>query len=354
MRLHKRKSSGIRTRVNPRLHGSDEARALHKEAPAIDMHADPLLWNRFVGYDLNKRHSPPLPRAALGGHVDVPRLHEGGVGAMFFGLVALPGMDRKPSRTCEKQLDALYDAAEASNKRLFVATSAEDVQRAHRDGSVAALLGIEGAHSLEGKLETLEHFARRGVRYLGLLHFSANACGAPALGLGSDKSKGLTKFGQDTVKLCEELGVIVDLAHINRKGFFDACTLATKPMIVSHTGLAGVHDIWRNIDDEQLRAVANTGGIAGVIFVPEFLGRDGLDAVVDHLLHIVNVAGEDAPALGSDWDGFVRPIRGLEEVNKLPDLTDAMLARGVKPSVVRKILRENALRVLREVPPRVA
>lgn len=325
---------------------------MHAEAPAIDLHADPLLWNRFLGYDLNKRHSPPLPRAVLGGHVDVPRLLEGGVGGMFFGLVALPGMDRKPGRTCEKQLNALYDAAEASAGRLFVATDARDIERAHREGSVAALLGIEGAHSLEGDLTNLERFAKRGVRYLGLLHFSANECGAPALGLGSDRSLGLTNFGRDTVRRCEELGVIVDLAHINRKGFMDACALATRPLIVSHTGLAGVHEIWRNIDDEQLRAVANTGGVAGVIFVPDYLGRDGLDAVVDHLLHIVNVAGEDAPALGSDWDGFVRPIRGLEEVSKLPDLTDALLRRGVSATVVRKILRENALRVIRDVPPR--
>lgn len=271
---------------------------------------------------------------------------------MFFGLVALPGMDRHPSRTCEKQLDALVDAADASQGRLFIATSAEDVERAHREGRIAALLGVEGGHSLEGRVESLDRFAARGVRYLGLLHFSKNECGAPAMGLGSDKSQGLTQFGHEVVRRCEELGVIVDLAHINRKGFFDACEASTKPMIVSHTGLAGVYPIWRNIDDDQLRRVAQTGGVAGVIFVPDYLGRDGLDAVVDHLLHIVNVAGEDAPALGSDWDGFVRPTRGLEEACKLPDLTDAMLARGMSERVVRKILRENALRVLREVPPR--
>ncbi len=353
MCLHAKNGACNRRRLvtNP-LHGSDQARALHAEAPAIDLHADPLLWNRFLGYDLNKRHSPPLPRAVLGGHVDVPRMQEGGVGGMFFGLVALPGMDRRPRLTCEKQLDALVDAADRSEGRLFIATHADEVERAHREGRIAALLGVEGAHSLEGDINNVDRFAERGVRYLGLLHFSANECGAPALGLGSDRTAGLSSFGHDVVTRCESLGVIVDLAHINRKGFMDACAHATRPMIVSHTGLAGVYPIWRNIDDEQLKAVADTGGVAGVIFVPDYLGKDGLDAVVDHLLHIINVAGEDAPALGSDWDGFVRPIRGLEEVSKLPDLTDALLRRGVSHTTIRKILRENALRVLRDVPPR--
>lgn len=333
----------------PRLHGSDAARALHREAPAIDLHADPLIWTRLWGYDLNKRHKPPLPRGALFGHEDVPRMIEGGMGAQFFGLVSFPRFDRDLEATVHHQIDLLERSAAASGGVLQMARSGADVDRVDGEGGLAALMGIEGAHALGGRIEALDRFAARGVRYLGLLHFSANECGAPAMGMGRDRDRGLTAFGRDVVARCEELGVIVDLAHINKRGFMDACAMARRPLIVSHTGVAGVNDMWRNVDDEQLRAVADLGGVVGVIFAPQFLGGSGIDAVVDHLVHILDVVGEDGPALGSDWDGFIVPTRGLEEASKLPDLTDALLARGVPAATVRKILRDNALRVLRDV-----
>jgi membrane dipeptidase len=145
--------------------------------------------------------------------------------------------------------------------------------------------------------------------------------------------------------------MIVDLAHINRRGFFDALAIATKPAMVSHTGVAGAHAHWRNIDDEQLRAVADNGGCVGIIFAREYLGGVSLDAVVDHLVHVIDVAGEDVPALGSDFDGFVRPPEGLEDVGALPNLTVRLAARGVPPRVLEKILGGNVLRVLDAIPP---
>jgi membrane dipeptidase len=335
-----------------RSHGSDEAWAIHAEAPAIDLHADPLLWSRFLDYDLNRRHRPPLPYGWLGGHVDVPRMLEGGMGGQFFGLVSLPVLDLDLAGIIHDQIDRLERAAAQSGGKLRLARGADEVVEAARDGAIAALLGIEGAHCLGGRIDRLDRFAARGVRYLGLLHFTANELGRPAQGAGRDDSLGLTELGRDVIARCEELGVIVDLAHINKKGFMEACAMATRPMYVTHTGVSGVNDMWRNIDDEQLRAVARKGGAVGVIFCPAFLGKDGIGAVVDHLAHIVNVAGDDVPALGSDWDGFIRPTKGLEEASKLPDLTDAMIARGMPRVTIRKILRDNALRVIREVPPR--
>jgi membrane dipeptidase len=331
------------------LHGSQAARDLHRAAPAIDLHADPLLWARLVGYDLNRTHRPPFPWAWFGGHTDVPRMIEGGLGAQFFGLVSLPYLDRDLAAACDRQIDLLESTCAASEGRLRLCRTAAEVDAARAEDAIAGLLGIEGAHCLKGDLTRLDRFAARGVRYLGLLHFTANECGAPAYGKGADDDRGLTDFGRDVVARCEELGVIVDLAHINRRGFMDACAMATRPPIVSHTGVAGVYPMWRNIDDEQLRTVADLGGVVGVIFCPRYLGRDGIDAVVDHLLHIVDVGGADVAALGSDWDGFIRPTRGLEEVSKLPALTDALLARGVDELTIRKLLRENAMRVLREV-----
>ena len=166
-----------------------------------------------------------------------------------------------------------------------------------------------------------------------------------------DDTQGLTRFGKDVIAAMNEHGMIVDLAHLNRKGFFEALELSTTPPIVSHTGVAGVLEHWRNIDDEQIRAVADRGGVVGVIFAPKFLGGDDLAAVCDHLAHIVKVGGEDVPALGSDYDGMVKPPRGLEDVSDLPKLTAALLDRGISRAAVKKLLGENALRVLADVPP---
>ncbi len=329
--------------------GSEKARAIHAEHPAIDLHADSLMWTRWVGYDLLAHHEPPLPRAALGGHVDVPRLREGGAGAQFFGLVSLPvnARARGLARVIDEQIDALEATMERSGGALRLARTAEDVEACRRDGAVAALLGIEGAHALEGDLDRLDAFARRGVRYLGLLHFSANEAGSPAYGRGKSDD-GLTPWGKALVERCEAAGVIVDLAHINRAGFLDACAQAKKPPIVSHTGVLGAFEHWRNIDDAQLRAVADKGGCVGVIFCPRFVGGEGLEPVVRHFLHILDVVGEDAAALGSDWDGFIVPTQELKDPRGLPLLTDALLAAGVSERAIGKILRENAMRVLAE------
>jgi membrane dipeptidase len=306
------------------------------------------MWSSWLGYDLHEAHEPPLWRAALGGHVDVPRMRQGGVGAQCFGLASLPvaGRVRGLARVVSEQIDVLVETIARRPADLRLARTGADIDACRRDGAVAALLGIEGAHALDGDLDQVDAFARRGVRYLGLLHFSANEAGYPAYGLGRHDGDGLTAWGFDLVRRCEAAGVLVDLAHINRRGFLDACAVATRPPIVSHTGVLGAFEHWRNIDDAQLRAVAEKGGVVGVIFYPRYLGGDGLEPVVKHLLHIIDVVGEDAPALGSDWDGFIIPTRELADPRGLPLLTDALLAAGVSERVIGKILRGNVLRVL--------
>jgi membrane dipeptidase len=329
--------------------GSPEAQALHAVHPAIDLHADTLMWSRWLGYDLHARHTPPLPKAALGGHVDLPRMRDGGMGAQFFGLVSLPISDRARgvARAIDEQIDALDEAIQRRHGLRLVRTAGE-VEACRQDGVLGALLGIEGAHALEGDLTKLASFARRGVRYLGLLHFSSNEAGYPAYGRGRNDELGLTHWGRELVSLCETEGVLVDLAHINRRGFLDACSMAKKPLIVSHTGVLGAFEHWRNIGDDQLRAVADKGGCVGVIFCPRFVGGDGLDPVVSHVKHILNVVGEDVPALGSDWDGFIVPTKPLQDPRGLPLLTDALLAAGISERVIGKILRENVMRVLND------
>jgi membrane dipeptidase len=336
--------------LRPVLADLDPAvQALRSEKVAIDLHADTPVLLR-LGYDLGVRHDPILPRAAAGFHVDVPRLREGGIGAQFFGLPSWPiRWPWGPGSTVDRLLDALERAAQRHVSDFALVHTAAEVRAARAAGKIAGLRGIEGAHALEGRLDRVAHFAARGVAYLGLLHFTANEAGAPAFGSGRDATRGLTDFGRELVDELNRCRVIADLAHINRAGFLEAAARSRAPVLVSHTGVSGVHRHWRNIDDDQIRAVAESGGCIGVIYSRRYLGADDLDGVCDHIEHIVRVGGEDAPALGSDWDGFVTPPEGLEDASQLPNLTAALLRRGLSEHVVRKILGDNALRVLEAV-----
>ena len=325
-----------------------QARALLAAHPPIDLHADTLMWSRWLGYDLCLRHEPPLWRAAFGGHVDLPRLRDGGMGAQFFSLVSIPlarGM-RGMARVVFEQIDILDATLARVPSKLRLVRTAAELEACRREGIVGALLGIEGAHALEGDIDTIERFARRGVRYLGLVHFTANEAAYPDHGLGQRAQAGLTRWGFDLVRRCEAIDVLVDLSHLNRRGFMDACSVATRPVIVSHTGVTGAFAHWRNIDDAQLRAVAATGGVVGVVFFPMYLGGDGFDPLIKHLKHIVNVCGEDTAALGSDWDGLIVPSSPLRDPRSIPRLTQALLDAGLGEPVVAKILRTNVLRVL--------
>ncbi|MFI8977326.1 dipeptidase [Nocardia asteroides] len=327
---------------------SQEARQVHQGAVVIDMHADtPKLLAR--GYDLTRRHHPIWPINRFAGHVDLPRMREGGLAAQWFGMWTSPYPRRGAAAEIHRQLDALSALARTQPQQFRLATTSTEICEAHAAGISVGLRGIEGGQALEGRLDNLVAFAQRGVRYLGLMHFSRNEIGYPAMGIGRDRDRGLTSFGHEVVEACNELGVLVDLAHINRPGFFDAMARARGPVIVSHTGVAGIRALWRNIDDEQIRAVADTGGIIGIIFSPAYIGGD-LEAVVDHLLHVIDVGGADAVALGSDWDGFIRPARGLESPAQLPDLTEALLRRGLNPDTIHRLLGGNALRVLDALP----
>ena len=329
----------------------DEARAFHDEICVLDLHADTAKLMDKLGYDLAARHERPMPTMAnVFGHVDLPRMRDGGVAGQFFSFWTAPIPERGCTRSVTKQLDALDVAMQKHPSELGWTRTGADVRAAKAAGKISALGGIEGGQALEGQLETIEAFSRRGVRYLGLLHFSKNAIGRPAKGRGMDASEGLTAFGRDVVRECERTGVIVDLAHINRRGFMDALELATLPAMVSHTGVLGVHEHWRNIDDEQIRAVANNGGCIGIIFSRRYLGSASIESVVDHIKHVIDVAGEDVPALGSDFDGFVVPPIGLEDVSTMPNLTVALSRRGIPTRVLEKILGGNVLRVLDAVP----
>ena len=331
----------------------DEARAFHDEVCVIDLHADtPKLMDK-LGFDIGERHERPMPRMAnMLGHVDIPRLRDGGMAAQFFAFWTwpkkIPGTQPSCTQSVVDQLDAIDEAIAKYPSDLVWTRTGAEIRAAKAAGKIGVLGGIEGGHALEGKVENIEMFSRRGVRYLGPLHLWPNALGGSSR--QPKRDDGLTALGREVIRECERTGVIVDLAHINRRGFFEAMAITTLPLMVTHTGVAGVHEMWRNIDDEQIRAVADRGGCIGIIFARNYLGGKSIEAVVDHIVHVIDVAGEDVPALGSDFDGFVVPPEGLEDIAEMPNLTVALSRRGIPPRVLEKILGGNVLRVLDAVP----
>jgi len=346
----------------------DEARAMHDECCVIDLHADTPKLMHKLGYDLAARHDRTIPkRLNILGHVDIPRLREGGVAAQFFAFWTwprpVPGAERSATKSLLGQLDALDAAVAKHPDQLMWTRTGAEVRAAKAAGKIAVLGGIEGGHALEGRIESIEMFSRRGVRYLGPLHLWPNALGGTSRPVRKDgpfgwmargrkpkRDDSLSVHGRDVIRECERCGVIVDLAHINRRGFFEALELMETPPMVTHTGVNGVHVSWRNLDDEQIRAIADRGGAIGIIFARQHLGGRSIEAVVDHIKHVLDVAGEDVPALGSDFDGFVTPTEGLEDVAAMPNLTVALSRRGIAPRVIEKIIGGNVLRVLDAVP----
>src|SRR5215813_1193174 len=209
----------------------DEARALHTESCVLDLHADTAKLLDKLGYDLAERHDRVMPRLAnLVGHVDLPRLRDGGVAGQFFAFWTWPVPERGCTKSVMKQLDALDAAIAAHPTEIRWTRTGADIKAAKAAGAIAALGGIEGGQALEGDLAAVEAFSRRGVRYLGLLHLWANKLGQT--GRKGDQSLGLTGWGREVLRECERCGVIVDLAHINRVGFMEAVDLATQPLMV--------------------------------------------------------------------------------------------------------------------------
>jgi membrane dipeptidase len=325
---------------------TEEARALHDSALVIDLHADTLIPMRAIGYDIAERHAPFLLTGRLFGHCDLPRFAEGGVTGQFFGLVTSPLPEHGCAEACFDQIRLLRQAADDHPDKLRIVWSNDDLDRARRDGALAAWLGMEGAHNLEGDPENVGRFAKAGVRYIGLAHFSKNGVCCPSKGLGADDSAPLTTLGHEVVEAMGEHRVIVDLSHVGRRAWFDVARRARGPLIVSHTGVAGVTPHWRNIDDEQLRAVADSDGVVGIIFARRFVGGDGIEAVLAHMEHVRATVGARHVGLGSDYDGAVVPVRGLEDVAAMPRITDGLLRRGWPEEDIRAALGENVRRVV--------
>jgi membrane dipeptidase len=320
--------------------------SLHDDSIVIDLHTDSLVQARAVGYRLEARHHNAILERLGFYHADLPRLREGGVTAQFFGVVTFPLPQWGCVDACLRQIDRLRDVVEEN--ALIWARTADDVRRAKREGRLAVFAGVEGGHNLEGRLANLRTLDVAGVRYLGLSHFTSNAVCAPSGGAGANERAPLTDFGREVVRKMNDRRMIVDLAHVGRAAFLEACTRSIRPVIVSHTGISAVRPLWRNLDDEQIRAVAATGGAIGIIFAWRFLGerRGGVEMLAPHFEHVRSLVGARHLALGSDFDGAIEPLRGLENVSKLPAVTELLERLRWSEDEIRGVLGENVLRVL--------
>ena len=333
---------------------SQQALDIHAETPVADLHIDMLLTNFLFGYDLEKRHKNKIPYSPLVNHTDFPRLKDVGVRIAGLGLVCAPLNALKKTRfkQIRSQINYLKGIVSRRPDEINILLDLGKLDEMEKNNGISCLLGIEGAHALCGDLGLVDTYYNMGVRYMTLAHFSGNeACNCPK-GIYNNNAAGLTDFGRKLVDRIHELGMILDVAHTDRTAFFEAIERSKQPVIVSHTGFAGVYDHWRNIDDEQLEAVAKVGGVAGIMFSPHFLGGSNfrpLSDVADHIMHAVKVVGPEHVAIGSDLDGWLWTMpEGFSDVGDLPLITDDLLERGMSEADVKKILGENVDRVVKK------
>jgi membrane dipeptidase len=354
------------TRQKPPYNASDRARALHKTLLVADLHADSLLWNRDL-----------LARASRG-HVDIPRLAEGGVALQNFTVVTkvpygsnyesnsgssdeitpLAVAERWPLASWRSlkeralfQARKLDDAAARSGGRFVVIRTQGDLaaflERRKNDARlVAGLLGIEGAHALDGDVNNVDTLFDAGFRTMAPTHFFDNEWGGSAHGLNKT---GLTDKGREMIRRMEARGMLVDVAHAAPRTIDDVLAVATRPVIDTHTGVRGTCDNLRNLSDEELRGIAATGGLVGIGYWDTATCGTDARAVARSIRYAANVAGVRAVALGSDFDGAVtEPF----DTTGVVEITDALLAEGFGEDEIRMIMGGNVIRLLAETLPR--
>eukprot|EP01087_Luapelamoeba_hula_P024603 TRINITY_DN9434_c0_g1_i1.p1 TRINITY_DN9434_c0_g1~~TRINITY_DN9434_c0_g1_i1.p1 ORF type:complete len:460 (-),score=57.98 TRINITY_DN9434_c0_g1_i1:30-1253(-) len=351
---------------------SEDAMDLYKKSWIVDMHADTLLWP-----------SRDITQKSDAGHVDIPRLLEASVALQAFTIVtAVPAgqnieRNNAPSALTDTltfktiaegwgyksitsraertlfQARRLYDvAARLRNDTLFVIESASQLRdymklRESRGNTVTAgFLGIEGLHALDGDLANVDVFFNAGIRMMGPAHFFDNEVGGSAHGAVKG---GLTPFGRSVIRRMEELNVIVDLAHASASVIDDVLGMATRPVVISHTGVRGVCNNTRNLSDKHIRGIAKTGGLVSIAyFKPAICGDDPLASIVQSIQYVADLVGIEYVALGSDFDGAVAtPF----DTTGLPHITQALLDLGFSKRDIQSVMGENARTVLLKALP---
>ncbi|MFO8057507.1 MAG: dipeptidase [bacterium] len=328
---------------------------LHREAVVCDLHADTQFMITYMGYDMAKRHRSvdwgPAGVLPIFSDIDIPRLREGGIDLFNMAICPSPKTNKVPGATgfVRRSLDALDRMADENSDKLAVARSPEEARQIIRSGRIAILLAVEGGQGINNDLAVLDEFYQRGVRYMTLTHAKSLAWAESANPGEETDFNGLTSFGKKVVRKMEKMGMMIDLAHVSERTFWATLDTVDCPVIVTHAGARGAGDHYRNLTDEQILAVADRGGVIGVIFHADYLDPQGekpRDAalVADHIDYIKELAGVDVIALGSDYDGGVNIPPELGHAGRLPALTAELVRRGYTETEIKKILGENFLR----------
>ena len=318
--------------------------SLHFDALVIDGHCDSIgdqLENdRWLGDRSDK------------GHIDLPRLREGGIDAQFFACYVPTPFQRHGAFThAMDRLDQLLLLEERLPEQFILVRRADDLARAKATGKIAGIAGLEGAEALDASIGALRQFYRLGVRNLGLAwNYRNAACDGVA---ESRTNGGLTEFGVKVVEECNRLGMLLDVSHLSPAGVADVLAVSRQPIIASHSNAYALCDHPRNLTNAQMEAIAARGGVIGVTFVNAFLNRENpeattVDDVVAHIEYMLGVVGPDHISIGSDFDGCTTPT-DLNDATSYPLITQKLVERGHDPKVIRKILGENLLRVIRTV-----
>lgn len=366
---------------------TEEGWRVHRSALLVDGHND-LPWQfrkqndlSFLTIDLLK------PQKAL--MTDIPRLKRGGVGAQFWSafVPAETGKAKTAVRMTLEQIDAIHRMVKAYPETFEMASTAEDVVRIHKKGKIASLIGVEGGHSIDNSLGVLRTYYDLGVRYMTLTHSETLDWADSA----TDKPRhhGLTPFGEEVVREMNRLGMLVDISHVSAETMRHALRVTKAPVIASHSSAYALANHPRNVPDDVLRLVKKNGGVVMINFYPGFILPEGARAtkevfeamrklrerypadkdfeaaaaqwykdhpmpagsvhnVVDHIEHVIKVAGVDHVGLGSDFDGIERVPRQLEDVSCYPFITQELLNRGHSKEEIHKVLGGNVLRALRQ------
>jgi len=368
----------------------EKARKLHFSSILVDTHDDTTQLLLDPKFDLGDRHTS--------GSIDIPRVREGGLGAIFFSIW-IPSKVTGPTAVQKalEQIEAVREQVCKHPKDLVLATTAEQIRQAHKNGKIAALMGVEGGHMINSDLAVLRKYAGLGVRYMTLTH-SGNDEWADS---STDKAvhNGLTDFGRNVVREMNRLGVMVDISHVSDKTFYDALEVSRAPLLASHSSCRAICDAPRNMTDQMMKDLAAKGGVIQINYHVGFLSQEFRNAekadpkineaialevnrrcadgnegcmliegdritreyvakgvlprveyakIIDHVDHAVKVAGIDHVGLGSDFDGANMPY-GMEDATMLPKITDALLKKGYSDGDVQKILGENTLRLMTDV-----
>lgn len=283
------------------------------------------------------------------GQLDLKRLVENKNSVQFFAAFIKPGHSAYALTEAMKLIDVLKQAAEKYEGIMEIALNAQDIRRIVSSGKVAAVLSIEGGDALSGELSVLRMLYQLGVRALGLTWNYRNQI---ADGVLDDTGGGLTPFGKSVIYEMNRLGMLIDVSHINKKGFWNVIELSKKPIIASHSNAQTLCGHIRNLDDNQLLAIKDNGGVTGMNFCPAFLteGQQAtIDDVIRHIEYIAGLIGPEHIGLGSDFDGIGRTPVGLEGVQCLPDLINRLLRLNYTKEQVEMIAGGNFMRVIQEV-----